>query len=169
MAHDEARAERIRELYLSRPDLTWGRIADAVGVRERSAHYWQETGGIGYETAKKLAKVFNVDFDWLWAGQGGESPDLMAAFAPEETDLERLERRLDVIEQKLDYQIKMSEDYIDEARRTEARRAVIAETVSEMDAAENADALLGAFRRVAAAEPRRRSKRSPSQRQPKPS
>jgi hypothetical protein len=79
MAADEDRALRIRELKASRPDLTWRRIADAVGVSERAAVDWQKTGGIDYENAKALAKVFDADLDWLWRGDRPETPDVMGA------------------------------------------------------------------------------------------
>lgn len=41
MAADQERADRIRALKQGRPDLTWRRIADHVGVTERSATDWQ--------------------------------------------------------------------------------------------------------------------------------
>lgn len=155
MAHDEARAERIRDLKANRPDLTWGRIADAVGVRERSALLWQQTGGIGYETAKKLADVFEVDADWLWSGRDGESPDLMAAIgnADGESQLDRIERRLEALEAKLDHHIAHTESYIDESRRDDARRDLIVETVSALDATGSAQELAEAFLGFARAEP----------------
>jgi hypothetical protein len=68
MAAEQERGDRIRALKLSRPDLTWRRIADYVGVTERSATDWQKTGGIDYDNAKKLAKLFEVDLDFLWRG-----------------------------------------------------------------------------------------------------
>lgn len=67
MAADQERADRIRALKQARPDLTWRRIADAVGVTERSATDWQVKGGISYENAKKLADVFEVDVDYVVA------------------------------------------------------------------------------------------------------
>lgn len=103
MAHDEARAERIRHLKEQRPDLTWRRIADAVGVGERSALYWQQTGGIGYETSRKLADVFGADPDWLWSGRtSGETPDLMGALSEGRTDLDRLEASVEALHAKVD-------------------------------------------------------------------
>jgi hypothetical protein len=69
MARDTERAERIRQLKADRPDMTWGYIADRVGVRERSVIEWQRTGGMGSANAEKLAEVFGVSFDFLWFGE----------------------------------------------------------------------------------------------------
>lgn len=105
MAADEARAERIRELKDQRPDLTWRRIGDAVGVSERSAVAWQKTGGIDYEHAKKLAAVFEVDLDWLWRGPvSEETPDLIETVARAdqlEDIVEKFSRRVDDVEARL--------------------------------------------------------------------
>jgi hypothetical protein len=68
MAADQERADRIRALKAERPDLTWRRIADYVGVSERAASDWQKKGGIEYDNAKKLAEVFEVDVDYIWRG-----------------------------------------------------------------------------------------------------
>lgn len=83
MAADQARADRIRQLKLAHPDLTWKAIAEHVGVAERSAVEWQKSGGIGYRHAKKLAELFpEVTLDWLWRGDDEdeterETPDLL--------------------------------------------------------------------------------------------
>lgn len=69
MAADQERAERIRALKQERPDLTWRRIAEHVGVTERSATDWQKKGGIEYENAVKLAALFQVDVDYIWRGE----------------------------------------------------------------------------------------------------
>lgn len=76
MAADQERAARIDALKATRPDLTWRQIADRVGVSERSAYNWKVTGGIDYENAKKLAKVFEVDVDFIWRGPAESAPDL---------------------------------------------------------------------------------------------
>lgn len=86
MAADQERADRIRALKLGRPDLTWRRIAEHVGVTERSATDWGKKGGMEYENAVKLAALFEVDVDYLWRGTAGPTPD------PFETQLDRLER-----------------------------------------------------------------------------
>lgn len=72
MAADQERADRIRALKLARPDLTWRRIADYVGVTERSATDWQKKGGMEYDNAKKLAELFEVDVDYVWRGPAKE-------------------------------------------------------------------------------------------------
>jgi hypothetical protein len=72
MAADQERADRIRALKLERPDLTWRRIADYVGVTERSATDWQKKGGIDYANAEKLATLFEVDVDYIWRGPAEE-------------------------------------------------------------------------------------------------
>lgn len=102
MAHDEARAERVRELKNQRPDLTWRRIADAVGVSERSAFEWQKSGGMEHANAVKLAEVFEVDADWLWSGRvPGETPDLMAALNSR-SDLAQLAESIGELHAKMD-------------------------------------------------------------------
>jgi hypothetical protein len=79
MAQDTNRAERIRQLKADRPDMTWGYIADHVGVRERSAIEWQRTGGLTSGNAEKLAELFGVSYDYLWFGEErGATPDLLA-------------------------------------------------------------------------------------------
>lgn len=83
MAADQERADRIRALKLERPDLTWRRIADYVGVSERAASDWQKKGGIEYDNAKKLAALFEVDVDYVWRGSPQQAPDLFPAPAIE--------------------------------------------------------------------------------------
>ncbi len=98
MAIEAERAERIADLKERRPDLTWRQIGDAVGVAERSAIAWQRTGGIDYNNAKKLAKVFGVTVEWLWSGVGAQP-----VVEPEaEGQLDRIERKLDEVLKKLE-------------------------------------------------------------------
>lgn len=97
MAMDEERAARIRDLKDQRPDLTWSAIADKVGVTERSAIAWQTTGGIEYENAKKLAKVFKVNVDWLWSGSEPTTPDLMGSLNGDRSQLDRIEAKVDLL------------------------------------------------------------------------
>jgi hypothetical protein len=78
MAADQERAERIRALKQERPDLTWRRIADHVGVSERSATDWQRKGGMEYDNAKKLAELFEVDVDYIWRGTESATPEPFA-------------------------------------------------------------------------------------------
>lgn len=102
MAQAQDRADRIRALKKERPDLTWRRIADHVGVAERSATDWQVTGGIEYDNAKKLAEIFEVDLDYLWRGAAPTAPDPFADRNASEDRQDRIEARLESIERKLD-------------------------------------------------------------------
>lgn len=95
MAADQERADRIRALKHGRPDLTWRRIADYVGVTERSATDWQSKGGISYENAKKLASLFEVDVDYIWRGTETGTPDpFAAAEQPVDTQLAEIRELL---------------------------------------------------------------------------
>lgn len=89
MAADQERAERIRALKQDRPDLTWRRIADYVGVTERSAADWQRKGGIEYDNAKRLAELFEVDVDYIWRGTDNGTP---SPFAGQDQFADRLDR-----------------------------------------------------------------------------
>jgi hypothetical protein len=101
MAADEERAERIRALKQGRPDLTWRRIADHVGVTERSATDWQKKGGIEYDNAKKLAELFEVDVDYVWRGVESDTPSPFAGQDDTADRLDRIEERLTRIEDML--------------------------------------------------------------------
>lgn len=96
MAADQERADRIRALKKGRPDLTWRRIADYVGVTERSATDWQTKGGMEYANAEKLAELFEVDVDYIWRGPS-ESERAPSPFAGQDA----IADRLDAIEQLL--------------------------------------------------------------------
>jgi hypothetical protein len=125
MAADEARADRIRQLKLDHPELTWKAIADHVGVQERSALDWQKTGGIGYENAKKLAELFpEVTLDYLWRG---EAPDLMSTLngsAPDDlqAQLTRIEDKLDAVLTYLDAAATERHEESSEAAATQAAK-----------------------------------------------
>lgn len=113
MAADQDRAERIRKLKRERPDLKWRVIADHVGVTERAAASWAQSGGIAYDNAKKLAEIFEVDVDYIMRGEP-TAPDLLEVAARRdqvdggfeefrqhvadlEGQLERVEGKLDLI------------------------------------------------------------------------
>jgi hypothetical protein len=100
MAADQERADRIRALKLSRPDLTWRRIADHVGVTERSATDWQKLGGIDYENAKKLAEIFEVEHEYIWRGPT-EEERAPSPFAGQDA----LADRFDALEQHMTDQL----------------------------------------------------------------
>lgn len=73
MAADAARAQRIRDLKDSRPDLTWLKIGEYCGVTERSAAQWGATGGISEKSARKFAELFGVSFEEVWLGEPHEA------------------------------------------------------------------------------------------------
>lgn len=99
MAADQERADRIRALKQERPDLTWRRIADFVGVTERSATDWQVKGGISYDNAKRLAELFEVDVDYVWRGPADVPQEATPSpFAGPDA----LAEALGVVESKLD-------------------------------------------------------------------
>lgn len=103
MAQDADRAERIKALKADRPDLTWGQLAEAVNVSERSVLGWAQKGTISYANAKKLAAFLKVDADWIWSGRTGESPNLMAVLdAGSDDRLGRIEAKLDALSQAVD-------------------------------------------------------------------
>jgi transcriptional regulator with XRE-family HTH domain len=74
MAEDEGRASRIADLKERNPRLTWAEIARRVGVTERAATQWRRTGALKPENAELLAKVFDVDFDYIWSGPSARHP-----------------------------------------------------------------------------------------------
>jgi hypothetical protein len=76
MAENEERAARIADLKERQPLLTWKKIADKVGVSERSTHVWRKTGAISPENAAVLAEIFDVDFDYLWFGPKPGTPEM---------------------------------------------------------------------------------------------
>src|SRR5207237_10778781 len=84
MARDEARAGRVRELKGRFPegDPSWAEIAAYVGVAERSALAWQQTGEISRSNAIKLARFFiergvRIGEDYIWDGPKPDTPDLL--------------------------------------------------------------------------------------------
>lgn len=105
MAEDLERAQRIRECKEARPDLTWHRIAQYVGVTERAAAEWKNTGGISWQNAIRLAELFEVDRDWLWRGPVEEAPNLLETVArADQLDrvVERFSGRVDDVEERLE-------------------------------------------------------------------
>jgi hypothetical protein len=101
MAKDQARAERIRGLKDQNPEITWDEIASYVGVSPRAAGAWAANGGIAPQNAKRLAKFFSVEYDWLYHGPRQESPDLMDALGGATPAV--LMHRLDGLETKVDH------------------------------------------------------------------
>jgi hypothetical protein len=136
MAADDERAQRISALKDDRPDLTWRRIADAVGVSERAAFEWKKSGGIDYENAKKLADVFEVDVDYIWRGrETADTPDLSAlqgAAREEQLDgvsaefsvrVDNVEAALERIEASIEQARNEREDQAAEIRRLLAEQS----------------------------------------------
>jgi hypothetical protein len=143
MAADQERAERIRALKQARPDLTWRRIADHVGVTERSATDWQKKGGIEFENAKKLAALFEVDVDYIWRGTESDTPSPFAGQDQTADQLERVEALLRQQNELLDRQsavLERIEAAI--AREQDAARAAEEATRRLLDAAETAGVAL---------------------------
>lgn len=129
MAADQERADRIRALKQGRPDLTWRRIAEHVGVTERSATDWQTKGGISYENAKRLAALFEVDVDYVWRGTETDTPDPFAdADGTVEDRLARLEAML---AQGITEQDRMS-SLIDQQNQLLQRQSKILDGIEEL-------------------------------------
>lgn len=97
MALEEERAARVRELKNQRPDLTWGRIAEHVGISERSVLQWQKTGGMSYTHAKKFAKLMDVSVDYVWSGTGDPPGTATPIDLDGDDQLDRIERKLDML------------------------------------------------------------------------
>lgn len=145
MAADQERADRIRALKQERPDLTWRRIAEYVGVTERSATDWQRKGGMDFDNAKKLAALFEVDVDYIWRGTETNTPSPFAG-------QDELTDRLDRLEQLILEDIKERRQQRDEiiARIATLERALLAETSALRD--ETAERLLRLGRAVVTGE-----------------
>jgi isopentenyldiphosphate isomerase len=144
MAADQERADRIRALKQDRPDLTWRRIADHVGVTERSAADWQVKGGIDYTNAEKLAELFEVDVDYIWRGPV-DTPDLsrpdqqaewmtrMEALIDRQNDLlERQSLILERIEARLEATVEQETRAAD---HIEAATGSLDQSAADLDAA----------------------------------
>jgi hypothetical protein len=144
MAADQERADRIRALKQDRPDLTWRRIADHVGVTERSATDWQSKGGISYENAGKLAALFEVDVDYIWRGpsQADRAP---SPFAAQDMQgdlagiLERIEAQLDEQNEVLDRIEKAVESERQARAESDAARRDLLDLLAAVDAATRAN------------------------------
>lgn len=69
-------------------------IADYCDVSVEAVRNWIAGKGIAYDNAEKVAKLFGVDFDWLWRGEEkGSTPDVMGTLSPNGSkQLDRIER-----------------------------------------------------------------------------
>lgn len=130
MAADQERADRIRALKQDRPDLTWRRIADHVGVSERAATDWQKKGGIEYDNAKKLAAIFKVDVDYIWRGDPQQAPDM---FPPADAD-----ERMATMEARLMEQAEIIRGLLEQQNGLLARQSSILERIERVQAGEEA-------------------------------
>jgi hypothetical protein len=124
MARDEARAGRVRELKGRFPegDPSWAEIAAYVGVAERSALAWQQTGEISRSNAIKLARFFiergePIGDDYVWSGPKPGTPDLM--------------RTLNGDADKLDEAIATLRQLVERQEALEAAVAAMAEVLAE--------------------------------------
>jgi hypothetical protein len=157
MAADQERADRIRALKQERPDLTWRRIADHVGVTERSATDWQRKGGIDFENAKKLAEIFEVDVDYIWRGTDTGTPSPFAG-------QDNITGLMDLIRQDMAQREQQRAEII---RRLDQLEQTVSELISEHvgDAAERLEASVAEARSILRAasqgQPRAASKRAP--------
>jgi hypothetical protein len=109
MARDEARAERIRGLKGRYPDgdPSWAQIAQYVGVAERSAVAWQQTGEISRTNAIKLAQFFQekgerIDDDYVWSGPKPDTPNLLEVL---NGDGDRLDEAIGQLKQLVERQV----------------------------------------------------------------
>lgn len=66
-------AARMKELRVESP-YTQEAVADKIGLKLRSYQKAEKTGGISYEKLRKLAKLHNVEFDWLLRGEHDAPP-----------------------------------------------------------------------------------------------
>lgn len=99
---DLARGERIKALREDR-HLTQPAVADEVGVTLRALQAWEASGALRWENAKKLARFFDVDEQWLWSGDREKSgtPDLLGKVSQQgdQDGLADMRAQLDRIEQ----------------------------------------------------------------------
>lgn len=105
MARDEDRAKRIRALKARYGrEVTWGEIAAYVGVAERSAVAWQQTGEISRPNALKLARFFiekgeDIDEEYIWRGDAPTPLELLPGRNGEATDYDEMLSRLAGLEE----------------------------------------------------------------------
>lgn len=101
MAADQDRADRIRALKKEHPETKWQAIADHIGVTQRAAQSWQETGAIAYDNAKKLAELWGEELDYIMRGVRRGEVDLMGSLDGDGAS-DPLAEQLTSLETKLD-------------------------------------------------------------------
>lgn len=141
---------RIRQARIE-AGLTQNEIAELLDVAMRT---WQnyESHRVPWSLINQIAKITGKSPEWLLHGEPEPTPDLMGNLGRAD-QLDRIERRLEALEAKLDRHIATTATYIDESRRDDARRDLIVETVSALDATGSAQELAEAFLGFARAEP----------------
>ena len=114
---------RLKDLRANSPH-TNRSVGDAVGVTERTVAEWAAgRQGMTYDNAKKVAELFDVDLDWLWRGDKGETPDLMGTLSQNgsaadlKADVDRLLSELDAARLEVLEAISEVHDELAEIRR----------------------------------------------------
>jgi transcriptional regulator with XRE-family HTH domain len=88
-------AERIRELR-ERSPFTQPNLADRLGLTLRGYQKLEERGTTKWDRVEEIAAIYDVEADWIWSGkERGETPDPFATSPAAESDLARLERKID--------------------------------------------------------------------------
>ena len=69
-------------------------IADYCGVSVEAVRNWIAGKGIAYDNGEKVAKLFEVEFNWLWRGQGEPrarpaTPDVLGTLTRSDSELLR--------------------------------------------------------------------------------
>jgi transcriptional regulator with XRE-family HTH domain len=156
MAEDQDRATRIAELKDRHPRLTWAKIAEQVGVTERAATQWKKTGAMKPENAEALARVFNVDFDYIWSGPRPDTPEMFVDRRNAAVEPSEIAERLDRIDAALELAASERQQIAALlARQTELLEAMEAATRHAHDAADRLDeSVAEAGRALRAAPPR---------------
>lgn len=89
--------QRIRELRENSAE-TNRSIADYCKVSVEAVRNWIAGKGISYDNGEKVAKLFDVDFNWLWRGESkGETPDVLRSLSGNSAD--ELARLSDAVEE----------------------------------------------------------------------
>lgn len=109
MARDQQRqleaAKRIRDLRDPRPQHV---VADALGVKLRTYQHWEEGDGISWENLEALAAYHGVSEDYILYGIDNADSFI-------QTQLDRIEAKLDVLVSHLPGPAKRHEQLIAEA------------------------------------------------------
>lgn len=89
--------ERIKQLREQSP-YTQPAMADLMGLTLRGYQKLEEKGTTIWDHAKTLAKIHDVDVQWIWTGrEGGASADLADDIAEIKAWMERIEKVLETL------------------------------------------------------------------------